>query len=102
MPPFITHYIEKQKAEFESFDSFFAGLPAEDEKRAMFLYEKYIQSFLESSLTALVGELTAEILGKGPKDVPDKRNGEQMFSAEGYNIANEGWRTTIKELASKK
>jgi len=39
---------EKILAEFESFDSFFAGLSMQDEKNAMKLYEKYVQSFLYS------------------------------------------------------
>ena len=34
--------------EFESFDSFFAGLPMQEEKNAIKLYEKYIQSFFTS------------------------------------------------------
>jgi len=42
----MTH--TEKRLEFESFDSFFAGLSMQDEKNAMKLYEKYIQSFLTS------------------------------------------------------
>jgi len=45
----MTH-IDKILAEFESFDSFFAGLSMEDEENAMKLYEKYVQSFLTSKI----------------------------------------------------
>ena len=40
----------KKRLEFESFDSFFAGLSIQDEKNAMKLYEKYIQAFLASKI----------------------------------------------------
>ena len=47
---------EKISAEFESFDSFFAGLSMQDEKNAMKLYEKYIRSFFATSIAQALAE----------------------------------------------
>jgi len=47
---------EKILAEFESFDSFFAGLSMQEEKDAMKLYEKYVQSFFTTSITQALAE----------------------------------------------
>jgi len=47
---------EKRSAEFESFDSFFAGLSMRKEKNAMIFYERYIQAFLATSIAQAIGE----------------------------------------------
>ena len=54
---------DKILAEFESFDSFFAGLSMQDEKKAMKLYEKYIQSLLVSKITQALAEERERVRG---------------------------------------
>jgi len=53
-------YTEK-RLEFESFDSFFAGLSMQDEKNAMKLYEKYIRSFFATSIHQAEQEMLKKV-----------------------------------------
>jgi len=64
---------EKIYAEFESFDSFFAGLSMRKEKNAMILYEKYIQSFLTSKISQALDDLLS-FLDKPLSATPKQKN----------------------------
>ena len=58
---------EKVLAEFESFDSFFAGLSMQDEDNAMKLYEKYVQSFIATSIHQAIAEERESVREKAKK-----------------------------------
>lgn len=62
-------YIDEKVAEFESFDSFFAGLSTEDEKRAMQLYEEYIRKSLMTAYSKGREDMLEEVL----KELPPER-----------------------------
>jgi len=62
---------DKILAEFESFYSFFAGLPVQEEKNAIKLYEKYVQSFLTSKINQAKAEERARVMGEIEKYIPN-------------------------------
>lgn len=46
-----------QEGEIESFDSFFSGLSARDEKRAIQLYEQYIRGHTRTTVKTVLKEV---------------------------------------------
>ena len=104
--------IKKISADFESFDSFFAGLSMKEEKNAIKLYEKYIQSFLASKITQAEQEMIKRVVGEidiawkkvwdypitNVKEMFDKR--ERSFN-EGRNFGADKFKANLLSSLNK-
>jgi hypothetical protein len=74
--------ITEQAREFESFDSFFAGLPAEKERDAIVLYEEYIRGHISQLILTTRKDMAERI----EQAMPLSFNGVKLLSFEkGYN-----------------
>jgi len=100
----------EKRLEFESFDSFFAGLPMQEEKNAIKLYEKYIQSFLSTKIAQAIAEEKARVRGvikdmrisAGEKRDPWSIQIAHIKDQESYNKALDDLLSSLEKLTDNK
>lgn len=84
--------------ELESFDSFFAGLPREKEKKAIYLYEKYIIDFIRTLLDKAREEERERVIRKLDELV--RYELPKHAEMNGYGCAIDDVRTALNEKES--
>jgi len=88
--------------ELESFDSFFAGLPMQDEKNAMALYEQYVLGFIALSKSQARQSALEEAKGVlAPEDVRIDPIPPGKWYAQGFNACRTQTLAAIEGLIKK-